>query len=311
MMKRMVLLLFAAAMSLVSLNVLQAGDEYGYIDPASIKEIYEAYDQMEVLSDEYLPKNEWNNPELEKGCLENLTAFYTDENNAPAKIKVLKVYLNFPRWIAHTKVSSDAYDGAPTYRKTFCIFVLQKDADKYMIVWANQVNEDCTNYNRETLKPISYGAPKVTAPNTSEWEDWGKVTAYKLTKEQVINLGLVAGKKSNAAAGKNKADLAVSLEYTPGSPEKAKIQAKNSTDYLILWDRGEYYCLKHDELKKILNSIPSPEQLKVGAKVSAQWTNGSYYNGTLTKISGEAYTIKWDDGSDPLDVTIDQIRLLE
>ncbi|HBD96272.1 MAG: hypothetical protein A2015_13835 [Spirochaetes bacterium GWF1_31_7] len=63
------------------------------------------------------------------------------------------------------------------------------------------------------------------------------------------------------------------------------------------------------EFKKAQNSPPATASLKVGAKVSAQWTNGSFYHGTIVKIKGSAYTIEWDDGSDPIDVTINQIRL--
>ncbi len=298
-----------AGLLFMSLQSVYAGDEYGYIGDEVVKEIYESYDQLEVLGDEYLPLSVWENQDLEKGCLKDLSVTYSDEKNAPAKIKVLKVYLNYPQWISYTKVSSDANDGTPTYRRTFCIYILQKDTDKFMIVWSKQVYENCTNYDRNTLKPISYSTPSVTTLSSADWEDWGKVTAFKLTREQVVNLGLIPGTVTKPVTKTNREKLNVSLEYTPGYPAKATIQAKNSTGYLVLWENGDFLCLTNAEFKKAQNSTPATASLKVGAKVSAQWTNGSFYDGTIVKIKGSAYTIEWDDGSDPIDVTINQIRL--
>lgn len=37
----------------------------------------------------------------------------------------------------------------------------------------------------------------------------------------------------------------------------------------------------------------------VGAKVMAQYRNGSYYSGTITQSDGVQYLITWDDGSAP------------
>ncbi|HBD96271.1 MAG: hypothetical protein A2015_13840 [Spirochaetes bacterium GWF1_31_7] len=227
----------------MSLQSVYAGDEYGYIGDEVVKEIYESYDQLEVLGDEYLPLSVWENPDLEKGCLKDLSATYSDEKNAPAKIKVLKVYLNYPQWISYTKVSSDANDGDQTYRRTFCIYILQKDTDKFMIVWSKQVYENCTNYDRNILKPISYSTLSVTTLSSADWEDWGKVTAFKLTREQVVNLELIPGTVTKPVTKTNREKLNVSLEYTPGYPAKATIQAKNSTGYLVLWKNGEFSLL--------------------------------------------------------------------
>lgn len=290
---------------------VHASDEYGYVGDQVYKEIYEVYDELEVLGDEYLPINEWDNPELEKGCMKNLTAFYSDEKNAPAKVKVLKVYLNYPKWKNYTKVSSDAYDGVPTHRRTFCSYVLQKDTDKFIIVWSKQVYATCTNYDKKSLKPISYSEPSVTTLNATEWEEWGKATAFKLTKEQVAKLGILPGKNTKSTVDKDKSKLSLMMEYTAGYPSKAKIQAKSKTHTLVLWDEGDFVTLTNEEFESALNSIPTPERLQVGAKVSAQWTNGSFYTGKIIAINGKAYTIGWDDGSDPIDVTIDQIRMLK
>lgn len=36
--------------------------------------------------------------------------------------------------------------------------------------------------------------------------------------------------------------------------------------------------------------------IKVGSKVIARWTDGEYYNGTVAKVVGRAFYIHYDDG---------------
>jgi len=37
----------------------------------------------------------------------------------------------------------------------------------------------------------------------------------------------------------------------------------------------------------------------VGDRVLAVWASGRFYEGTVSKVDGTTYTVKWDDGSDP------------
>lgn len=303
-----VFLLAVVIMSMFSFVNVFGDDGYGYIGDQVVKEIYEVYDSLEVLESVYLPQNDWDNPELEKQCLKNLNDFYGDEKNAPAKVKAVKIYFEYPQWKNYTRVSSDENDGAPTYRKSLCSYVLQKDKDKFILVVGREIVEDCTNYNRATLKPISYSDPRVATLNATDWEEWGKATAFKLTPEQAADLGLVAGKKAkNIDVSKR----TISLEYQPGTDLNAKIMGKSKTNYVIMWEGGDIEFCNYDKFGKTKPNLPSADNLKVGTKVSAQWTNGSYYNGKIKEINGSKYTIEWDDGDTPIDVTINQIRLRE
>lgn len=46
---------------------------------------------------------------------------------------------------------------------------------------------------------------------------------------------------------------------------------------------------------------------EVGDEVLAVWTSGRFYLGEITKVDGDTYTVKWDDGSSPSPVTADKI----
>lgn len=45
----------------------------------------------------------------------------------------------------------------------------------------------------------------------------------------------------------------------------------------------------------------------VGEKVQAVWTSGRFYPGVITREVGASYEVKWDDGSEPTDVTVEKI----
>ena len=45
----------------------------------------------------------------------------------------------------------------------------------------------------------------------------------------------------------------------------------------------------------------------VGDRVLAVWASGRFYSGEITKVVGSSYTVTWDDGSTPSEVTPDKI----
>ena len=164
------------------------------------------------------------------------------------------------------------------------------------------------NYDRNTLKPISYGPPRIAPLSAYEWEEWEGANAFKLTKEQASILGLVAGKKAQAV---NQEKSVMMMDYSPGMSLKITVLGKSEAGYLILWDGGDLELYTHEAFSKALNSKPQAADLKVGDHVSAQWTNGSFYPGRIKAITGSLFTIQWDDGDTPIDVTADQIRTLD
>jgi hypothetical protein len=50
-------------------------------------------------------------------------------------------------------------------------------------------------------------------------------------------------------------------------------------------------------------------QLKVGAKVMAQWRGGGYYEATISEMKGGEYLATWTDGSQPSWVARNQIQI--
>lgn len=40
----------------------------------------------------------------------------------------------------------------------------------------------------------------------------------------------------------------------------------------------------------------------VGDEVKAVWSSGRFYDGTITKVNGSSYEVKWEDGSPPSEV---------
>jgi len=52
-----------------------------------------------------------------------------------------------------------------------------------------------------------------------------------------------------------------------------------------------------------------PASLAVGQLVHAQWTNGKFYPARIVKAQGGLYEVEWHDGSDPIWLPPDQIRL--
>ena len=50
-------------------------------------------------------------------------------------------------------------------------------------------------------------------------------------------------------------------------------------------------------------------QLRVGAKVMAQWRSGGYYEATITEIKGREYLATWTDGSAPTWLRRNQIEI--
>jgi hypothetical protein len=56
-------------------------------------------------------------------------------------------------------------------------------------------------------------------------------------------------------------------------------------------------------------TIPTAADLHLGIHVRAEWKNGGYYACMLIEANGGYFKAKWDDGSEPSWVRLDQIRL--
>ena len=120
----------------------------------------------------------------------------------------------------------------------------------------------------------------------------------------LVWLLLVAGvalAATNFAVGQ-----AVYAEWTPNGWYHGKIDVSCATGWHIAFDDGDQKCCTPQQI--VLDVVPKPAAVKVGAKVLAQWTNQRFYPGKVSAINGDNYSITFDDG-DKGTVKIAQIRL--
>ena len=63
-------------------------------------------------------------------------------------------------------------------------------------------------------------------------------------------------------------------------------------------DGGRYHVVFEDgdQANDLSDGDIKPFDLKVGQKVFAKWTDGSFYPGTIANITGRAFFINFDDG---------------
>lgn len=76
--------------------------------------------------------------------------------------------------------------------------------------------------------------------------------------------------------------------------------------FMIFYDDGDTKCCPAGIIVK--DVIPPKTSVLPGKRVLAQWSDGRYYPGTVSVISGDTFNINFDDG-DKGKVTLDQIRL--
>lgn len=58
--------------------------------------------------------------------------------------------------------------------------------------------------------------------------------------------------------------------------------------FLIVFEDGDTAVVDKSKVRS--------NDIKVGSKVIARWTDGEYYNGTVAKVVGRAFYIHYDDG---------------
>jgi hypothetical protein len=89
-------------------------------------------------------------------------------------------------------------------------------------------------------------------------------------------------------------------QWSDGLWYPAKITAQEGADFKVAFDDGDTAVLPAAKIKKI--------NWKVGTKVNCNWKKGgAYYDGTITKMQGEAIHISYNDG-DQEDSTISICR---
>ena len=95
----------------------------------------------------------------------------------------------------------------------------------------------------------------------------------------------------------------VAAVWTDGSFYLATVQAVDGDQITVKYaDDSSTKTVNSADVKRIV-----PQTWAVGDKVLAVWASGRFYQGSVAGGSGTTYTIKWDDGSAPSEVTSDKI----
>lgn len=150
------------------------------------------------------------------------------------------------------------------------------------------------------------------------------VAKGEVAEETLTYTGPPAGKKkAKKAKGFSKVqtlpqpEAAVAVqELTTGMRVAAKWQSayygatlgkREGESFTVKWDDDSTSSVAIGDILPIV-----PGQIKVDSRVMAVWSkNGRMYDGTVLAKNGESFTVKWDDGSAPSDVTADNIVPLD
>jgi hypothetical protein len=118
---------------------------------------------------------------------------------------------------------------------------------------------------------------------------------------------LLAAATAAAAQEKAKAGDVVWAEWKPNAWFHGKIAKVDGKDLYIAFDDGDKATV--DASKIALDRAPKKDLVKVETRVLAKFKKGGFYPGKITKIDGDHYDIKFDDG-DVDTVTLDDLRLI-
>ena len=99
----------------------------------------------------------------------------------------------------------------------------------------------------------------------------------------------------------------VAAKFTDGSWYLATATAARGAEFDVLYDTGDKATVPGPDVI----AIPRGTAFKTGDIVLAPWKTAQMYPGTVTEVARFAVTVKWDDGSAPLDVANDRVVLLK
>lgn len=106
-----------------------------------------------------------------------------------------------------------------------------------------------------------------------------------------------------ASTGAFQVGQAVAAKWTDGNLWLAKVTAVNGDQI------GVQFSDDNSKLTVTAADVYPIEETTwaVGSDVLAVWTSGRFYPGQITEANGNTYTVKWEDGSEPSQVTGDKI----
>jgi hypothetical protein len=103
---------------------------------------------------------------------------------------------------------------------------------------------------------------------------------------------------SGAFADETKPGDKVAAKFSDGSHYLATVTAASGAQFDVLYDDGD----KGDVAAGDMVRTDADLGIAAGARVLACWQGARMYPGTVTMRTQDLYTVKWDDGSAPLEV---------
>ena len=99
----------------------------------------------------------------------------------------------------------------------------------------------------------------------------------------------------------------VAAKFTDGGWYLATATAARGAEFDVLYDTGDKATVPAADVIM----IPRGTTFKTGDIVLAPWKSATMYPGTVTAAARFTVTVRWDDGSAPLDVANDRVVLLK
>ena len=99
----------------------------------------------------------------------------------------------------------------------------------------------------------------------------------------------------------------VAAKTTDGTWHIATATAARGAEFDVLYDNGDKAALPAPDVI----AIPRGTVFKTGDIVLAPWKTAQMYPGTVTAATRFTVTVKWDDGSAPLEVASDRVLIIK
>jgi hypothetical protein len=138
---------------------------------------------------------------------------------------------------------------------------------------------------------------------TVKWDDGD--APLEVARDRVVHLKAAAAQVM--PAGALPAGTSVAAKWGPGSFYIATIAGVDANGrYLVNYGDGDKGAVAAGDVV----CVDSAREIPIGAHVLACWRGAQMFPGVVTARRHDSYTVKWDDGDTPLEVSREKIAPL-